>query len=378
MNLIWKATVLLAGASVVAHFLRRSAAATRHALWTAALLSIALLPLLAAVLPAGSAGPADDFLLRLESVASAAASPPAQALPLWIFGAVTLAVRWLRSWWKVRRLRRGSRRTGIWEGVPVLICAEEVSPLVTGCFRPAILLPPSSLAWSDALRTSVLLHELGHVQRRDCLWSGLGALICAAWWFHPLAWWALRRMRHEAERACDDRVLRSGVVPADYASYLLRVARTVWSAPAAAVPMIGTAPFERRVRGILDPTLNRGSGRVVLVALTSLAVLVPLACHRGPYRVSANPDIRPPRLLSKVDANYTPQAKDAKIQGTVKLSLVVDRKGKARDIRVTQGLDPGLDHNAVAAIQQWSFEPARKKDRPVDVQAAVEVHYRLN
>ena len=377
MNLIWKATLLLAGASVAAPLLRRSAAATRHALWTAALLSIALLPVLAAVLPATSAGPAAGFLLRVESVASAAAPAPAWALPLWIFGAVALLLRWLRSWWMARELRLRSQRAGSFEGVPVLQSREEVSPLVTGCFRPAILLPPSSLAWSGALRRNVLRHEFAHVQRRDCLWSALGALICAAWWFHPLAWWALRRMRDEAERACDDLVLRSGVLPADYASHLIRVARTLWIAPAAAVPMIGRAPFERRVRAILDPTLSRGSGRVAAVVLTSLALLIPLACHHGPYAVSANPDIRPPRLLSKVDANYTPQAKDAKIQGTVKLSLVVDRKGKARDIRVTQGLDPGLDHNAVAAIQQWSFEPARKKDRPVDVQAAVEVHYRL-
>jgi TonB family protein len=363
---------------VVAPLLRRSTAATRHALWTAALLSIVLLPVLAAILPASSAGPASDFLLRVEGVASAAAPAPAWTLPLWILGAVTLALRWLRSWWKVRQLRLGSRPLGGWEGVSVLLCAEEVSPLVTGCFRPAILLPPSSLTWSDDLRTNVLRHELAHVQRRDCLWSALGSLICAAWWFHPLAWWALRRMRHEAERACDDQVLRSGVPPADYASYLIRVARAAWRAPAAAIPMIGTAPFERRVRAILDPTLSRGSGRVAAVALTSLALLIPLACHHGPYAVSANPDIRAPRLLSKVDAQYTPQAKEAKIQGTIKLSLVVDRKGKARDIRVTQGLDPGLDHNAVAAIQQWSFEPARKKDRPVDVRAAVEVNYRLN
>jgi periplasmic protein TonB len=78
-----------------------------------------------------------------------------------------------------------------------------------------------------------------------------------------------------------------------------------------------------------------------------------------------------------VEPNYTPEAKEGKIQGTVKLSLVVNSQGRADDIKVTQSLDPGLDANAVAAVSQWLFKPGSKDSQPVDVAVAIEVNFRL-
>ena len=54
-----------------------------------------------------------------------------------------------------------------------------------------------------------------------------------------------------------------------------------------------------------------------------------------------------------------------------------DRQGKTRDIRVIQRLDPGLDRNAVAALEKWTFVPGAKEGRPVEVRATVKVEYRL-
>jgi TonB family protein len=44
---------------------------------------------------------------------------------------------------------------------------------------------------------------------------------------------------------------------------------------------------------------------------------------------------------------------------------------------VQQGIDPGLDRNAIDAIQQWRFKPGEKDGRPVTVLATIEVNFRL-
>lgn len=86
---------------------------------------------------------------------------------------------------------------------------------------------------------------------------------------------------------------------------------------------------------------------------------------------------RPALPLSRIAAEYTEEAREARIQGVVKLSLEVDAGGRPQNVRVTQPLDPGLDERAVAAVETWRFEPALKDGKPVASQTEAEVHFQL-
>ena len=84
-----------------------------------------------------------------------------------------------------------------------------------------------------------------------------------------------------------------------------------------------------------------------------------------------------PRLIRKVEPNYTEKARDAKLEGSVMLSMEVWEDGKAHNIRVLRGIGKGLDEKAVEAVEQWVFKPGTKNGQPVKVLAQVQVTFRL-
>jgi TonB family protein len=104
--------------------------------------------------------------------------------------------------------------------------------------------------------------------------------------------------------------------------------------------------------------------------------LPPLSlCYDGPID-NQKADV-PPRLAKTVDPEYTDAARKEKIQGVVRLELVVTTEGKACPLKIVRGLKPELDLNAAKAVEKWIFEPARKNGKPVATTVVVEVSFRL-
>lgn len=84
-----------------------------------------------------------------------------------------------------------------------------------------------------------------------------------------------------------------------------------------------------------------------------------------------------PVLLTKVDPEYSEEARKVRLQGTVRLKIVVDTHGQAQNITVSQSLGLGLDDRAVDAVKKWKFLPARRDGKPTAVMAYVDVNFRL-
>jgi periplasmic protein TonB len=110
-------------------------------------------------------------------------------------------------------------------------------------------------------------------------------------------------------------------------------------------------------------------------AILALALTLPVIAqdhHIG------EPGLTAPRLIYRVEPQYTEEARSAKLAGTVILKIVVDEQGNAENIEVTKSLDEGLDQKAVEAVRAWRFAPGTKDGEPVRVVASVEVNFRLN
>src|SRR5579864_8309124 len=95
------------------------------------------------------------------------------------------------------------------------------------------------------------------------------------------------------------------------------------------------------------------------------------------YRIGEE-GVTPPSVSYKTEPAYTDEARNAKIEGVVVLSVEIDADGLAQNIEVLRSLDGGLDQSAVAAIQQWRFKPGKKNGEPVRVAAKIEVNFHLN
>jgi TonB family protein len=84
-----------------------------------------------------------------------------------------------------------------------------------------------------------------------------------------------------------------------------------------------------------------------------------------------------PRVIARVDPDYSAEAQDAKVEGTVLLSVVIESDGLAHDINVVKKLGSGLDEKAVEAVLKWKFQPGMKDGVAVAVRAQIEVNFRL-
>jgi periplasmic protein TonB len=87
--------------------------------------------------------------------------------------------------------------------------------------------------------------------------------------------------------------------------------------------------------------------------------------------------VTPPSLITKTEPEYSEEARRARLQGTVRLRIVVDSHGEAQDIRVNQSLGLGLDDRAIDAVKKWKFKPGTVNGKPAAVAAFVEVNFRL-
>jgi TonB family protein len=82
-------------------------------------------------------------------------------------------------------------------------------------------------------------------------------------------------------------------------------------------------------------------------------------------------------VLSKVDPEYSEEARKAKYSGAVVLSIVVNTDGRAGNIKVVRSLGMGLDEKAIEAVERWRFRPGTNNGIAVRVRAQIEVNFRL-
>jgi beta-lactamase regulating signal transducer with metallopeptidase domain len=346
-----KGTILLIATALAAMLARRARASVRHALWAAGLTGLLLVPGLSLGLPrwevislpapvaapfepvidppVGALKPAVSGAARTEIAPASREDAPVQRQPAapaangfdfaravtgtWIAGAGTLLAWLLFGHLRVRAIVRAAdpRLCPEWQAsvddvlalMPIGFVVRfretpSAMPMAAGIVRPVVLLPAAGAGWTAAHRRDVVVHELAHVRRRDCLTHLASRIACSIHWFNPLAWVAGRQARVEREHACDDAVLAAGALPSSYAQALLETARSApaaWATASAGLTMARPSHLANRLLAVLDGGRRRGRlGRVAFGAASfgTLALLAPVAAMApagptAPIRVRA-------------------------------------------------------------------------------------------
>ena len=88
------------------------------------------------------------------------------------------------------------------------------------------------------------------------------------------------------------------------------------------------------------------------------------------------PDVVAPFVAAKPAPTYSDEARLAKLEGSVLLSVVVNADGSPGEIRVRRPLGLGLDEIAVANARTWKFRPGTRNGKPVAVRTNQEVFFR--
>ena len=170
---------------------------------------------------------------------------------------------------------------GIRRSVALAVSDKIGSPTQVGLLKPVVVLPTPMVESRGQLK-SILIHELIHVKRWDCLYRLLAMVGMAFYWFNPLFHRVKCLLFEVQEQACDDWTVTTTGNSESYADTLLNVATQLRPRPAIALgmDMARTTQVMARVNRIItlgghvSPRVGRVSALVMAVVFIGGATTI--------------------------------------------------------------------------------------------------------
>jgi protein TonB len=116
-------------------------------------------------------------------------------------------------------------------------------------------------------------------------------------------------------------------------------------------------------------------GGVIGGIISSTPVAVPKVAT--PQRVRVSQGVSQGMIVKRVQPNYPPLARQARIQGQVLLRAVISKDGSIENLQLISG-HPMLAPAAIEAVKQWRYKPYLLNGEPVEVDTEVVVNFTLS
>ncbi len=115
-------------------------------------------------------------------------------------------------------------------------------------------------------------------------------------------------------------------------------------------------------------------GGVLGGVLSSAPAAVPKIAT--PQKVRVSQGVVAGLLQHKVEPQYPPAARAARIQGSVVLKAVIGKDGRVDDLKIVSG-HPMLAQAALSAVKQWRYKPYYLNGQPVAIDTTITVNFTL-
>ena len=111
--------------------------------------------------------------------------------------------------------------------------------------------------------------------------------------------------------------------------------------------------------------------------VASAVAAAPAAANTDVKRITIGGNVQQAKLIAQPKPVYPPEAKQARVQGVVKLQAVIAADGHIKDLTVISG-DPLLVPSAMDAVRQWVYQTTLLNGDPVEVTTQIDVNYTLS
>jgi TonB family protein len=274
------------------------------------------------------------------------------------------------------------------------------SPVTMGLRRKLLLLPVTMVdTLPEVDLQTVIAHEFAHMQRQDFSKNLLYEFLSLPVSYHPVLSLTRAYIMESREIICDQ-MAAAMTERMEYAQSLLRLASLMVAGSLVRTPhtigIFDANVFERRLMNLTEkhPEI-KGARRVaamVVCAALGLAACgsaLALGVHadsspasdnsnapKPPKQLSVSADVMAQQLLNKVIPAYPPDAKKARIQGTVVLEALIGKDGNIENLRVLSGPNQ-LQQSSLDAVRFWTYKPYLLNGDPIEVKTTVNVVYSL-
>lgn len=333
LNSLWQIPLIAGVAMLACRLMRKGPAGHRHAVWVAALLVAAVLPLAsvrlgertsqsaftapsAPQLPtpnpssAVAAITASSFPTTAHRSISYAQTTASAVFVLYLLFVAFRIIRLSRAWFRTVEICGGAGRAEepaivrqVWDHCLKAFGLSDVElwtsphlpgPVAAGLWRTTVILPERLFSCTDEdVLTTAIGHELAHLARHDFALNVLYEILSLPVAFHPAFWLIRRGVEETREMACDELVTRRLLDAGVYARSIVAIA-----AEMSAVPQPGYTLgifdrdiLEERIRRLVDrPRVNLqrarlllagGLGAVMLCAILASGVAVTARAQIG-------------------------------------------------------------------------------------------------
>ena len=374
LHLLWQGAFIGLLAAVSLAGLRERSAAARYAVACAALACCLMAFIVTFALMAPPSGAAPGILPGLDQVDDmlAGGAGPNRLIEtlawLWVAGVLLGAVRFIRQWVAVHRLKTISTsepgahwqrvfdalrdELSVSRGVRLLRSGIAETPMVVGWLAPVVLVPVSAFtSLSPEQLRSILAHELAHIRRCDHLVNAAQVVVETILFFHPVVWWLSKQARLEREHCCDDAAVRTAGHPRIFAEALAQLESLRPTHPRAALAANG-GPLMNRITRILAASSSPRSNAPRWQTVAALAAAAVMTAAGLAHATALGNTLFDPPTEAEIDAwletvvaklqegieagAISAQAANAKLDA---VSARLGRAGKASD-----ALDPRITH----------------------------------